>query len=127
MIGAQYYLPKGVSTDVLGYWFPTEEPGVVGTDTIAVVAGAEHPVLAHHFLNYMLDEKNALRNFGWVGYQPALTKFSPSYLSGQGYVPKNLESAVVTPEQYESGHQLLQLSPEAVSVWDEVWATFKSG
>ncbi len=24
MVGAQYYLPKGVSTDVLGYWYPPD-------------------------------------------------------------------------------------------------------
>ena len=127
LIGAQYYLPAGESTDVLGYWYPTDEPGMVGNDTIAVVAGAEHPVLAHHFLNYLLDTKNALQNFGWVGYQPALKKFTPQYLSSTGYVPVNLETAVVTAEQYEQGRQLLQLSPTGREVWDEVWATFKSG
>jgi spermidine/putrescine transport system substrate-binding protein len=127
MISAQYYLPQGDSVDVLGYWYPEDEPGIVGTDTIAVCAGAEHPVLAHHFLNYMLDEATALRNFGWVGYQPALTKFSPRYLFQQGYVPENLQSAVVTPEQYHTGRQLLQLSPDGARVWDEVWATLKSG
>jgi len=127
MISAQYYLPNGVSADVLGYWYPQQEPGVVGTDTIAVVAGAEHPVLGHHFMNYLLDEQNALRNFGWVGYQPALTTFSPRYLSDEGYVPRNLEAAVVTSQQYEEGRQLLQLSPDGAKVWDEVWATLKSG
>jgi len=127
MISAQYYLPNGVSPDVLGYWYPSDEPGMVGSDTIAVTAGAENPVLAHHFLNYLLDEQNALRNFGWVGYQPALKAFSPSYLSDEGLVPANLESAVVTSEQYASGRQLLQLSPPGREVWDNVWATLKSG
>ncbi|MBA2457203.1 MAG: spermidine/putrescine ABC transporter substrate-binding protein, partial [Nocardioidaceae bacterium] len=44
MISAQYYLPNGVSPDVLGYWYPSDEPGMVGSDTIAVTAGAENPV-----------------------------------------------------------------------------------
>jgi len=127
MISAQYYLPSGDSPDVLGYWYPTDSPGVVGNDTMAVIAGAEHPVLAHHFLNYVLDEQNALRNFEWVGYQPALQKFSPRYLSSEGYVPANLETAVVTADQYNEGHQLLQLSPDGSALWDEVWATVKSG
>ena len=126
-ISAQYYLPPDVSTDVLGYWYPTDEPGMVGSDTMAVMAGAENPVLGHHFLNYLLDEQNSLRNFGWVGYQPALEKFTPRYLSDQGYVPTNLESAVVTLEQYKTGHQLLQLSATGRALWDEVWATLKSG
>jgi spermidine/putrescine transport system substrate-binding protein len=127
LIGAQYYLPAGESAEVLGYWYPTDEPGMVGNDTIAVTAGAKNPVLAHHFLNYLLDNQNALRNFGWVGYQPALAKFTPQYLSKTGYVPPNLETAVVTLDQYAEGHQLLQLSPTGRQVWDETWATLKSG
>jgi len=27
MVGAKYYLPKGVSTDVLGYWYPRHATG----------------------------------------------------------------------------------------------------
>lgn len=126
MISAQYYLPKGVSADVLGYWVSADRP-VIGSDTIAVVAGAEHPVLAHHFMNHLLDQKVALRNFGWVGYQPVLEKFTPEFLFGQEYVPENLQSAVVTAEQYDAGVQLLQLSADGRVVWDDVWATFKSG
>jgi spermidine/putrescine transport system substrate-binding protein len=126
MISAQYYLPKGESVDVLGYWRP-DRGAVVGNDTIAVTAGAKNPVLAHHFLNYLLDNDNALRNFGWVGYQPALAKFTPSFLSAQGYVPKNLQSAVVTLADYHNGHQLLQLSPTGRALWDNVWASFKAG
>ena len=127
MIGAQYYLPKGESVDVLGYWYPTSEPGVVGSDTMAVTANAQNPVLAHHWLNYLLDETNALRNFGWVGYQPAVAKFSADYLIDKGYVPANLESAVVTEDDYDSGVQLLQLSPSGTALWNDVWSTFRSG
>jgi spermidine/putrescine transport system substrate-binding protein len=126
MISAQYYLPKGDSVDVLGYWRP-DRGAVVGNDTIAVTAGAKNPVLAHHFLNYLLDNDNALRNFGWVGYQPALAKFTPQFLSTKGYVPKNLESAVVTLADYHNGRQLLQLSPTGRALWDNVWASFKAG
>jgi spermidine/putrescine transport system substrate-binding protein len=126
MISAQYYLPKGESVDVLGYWRP-DRGAVVGSDTIAVTAGATNPVLAHLFLNYLLDDANALRNFGWVGYQPALAKFTPQFLSDQGYVPKNLKSTVVTLADYHNGHQLLQLSPTGRALWDDVWASFKAG
>lgn len=126
MISAQYYLPKGDAVDVLGYWRP-DRGAVVGNDTIAVTANAKNPVLAHHFLNYLLDNNNALRNFGWVGYQPALTKFTPQFLSAEGYVPKNLESAVVTLDDYNNGHELLQLSPTGRALWDNVWASFKAG
>ncbi len=126
MISAQYYLPKGVSTDVLGYWRP-DTNAAIGNDTIAVAAAAQHPVLAHHFLNFMLDNDNALRNFGWVGYQPALSRFTPDFLLAKQYVPANLKSAVVTMADYDAGVQLLQLSSTGRVLWDDTWATFKSG
>ena len=34
---------------------------------------------------------------------------------------------MVTLEQYKTGRQLLQLSPTGRALWDEVWATLKSG
>jgi spermidine/putrescine transport system substrate-binding protein len=123
---ANFYLPKGEDPEVVGFWRP-DTGAVVGNDTIAVVAGAANPVLAHHFLNFMLDNANALRNFGYVGYQPALQKFTPSYMASEGLVQDHLQSAVVTLEQYHSGKQLLQLSASGRAVWDDVWATFKSG
>ena len=47
---AQYYMPKGVNVDVIGYWFPPDGRGPVANDTIAVLKGAPNPVLAHLFL-----------------------------------------------------------------------------
>ena len=83
---------------MLGYWYPDGRTGMVGTDTIAVVAGAEHPVLAHHFLNYMLDNDNALENFGFVGYQPALQKFTPGEHGRRGVRARaTCRSTIVTP------------------------------
>jgi spermidine/putrescine-binding protein len=37
---AQYYMPKGVSVDVVGYWFPPDGRGPVANDTITVLKGA---------------------------------------------------------------------------------------
>ena len=127
LIGSQYYLPRGVTPEVLGYWRAEGTSGVVGNDTMAVAAGAPHPVLAHHFLNYILDEKNALRNFGWVGYQPAVAKFTADYLIDAGYVPKNLSNTVVTVDEFNAGQQLGALSPTGRALWDDAWATFRSG
>ena len=35
-------------------------------DFLLALADAEHPVLAHHFLNFLLDPKNALLNFNGI-------------------------------------------------------------
>ena len=72
MVNAQYYFPEGGDPSVLGYLWPARSSGstveaLVANDTMTVVRGAEHPVLAHNFLNWMLDETNALENFAWLG------------------------------------------------------------
>ena len=67
---AFYYMPKGVKPDVLSFWAPTQN-GVVQNDFLCIGRAAKSPVLAHQFLNFMLDEKNAYDNFvNFVGYTP---------------------------------------------------------
>lgn len=68
--GAFYYMPAGVSPDVLSYWWP-ETGGVVQNDFLCVSKAAQSPVLAHLFLDYMLDETVAYENFvNFNGYTP---------------------------------------------------------
>ena len=55
---AFYYMPKGVKPDVLSFWGPSAN-GVVQNDFFCIGRSAKNPVLAHHFLDFMLDEKNA--------------------------------------------------------------------
>ncbi|MFC5219581.1 polyamine ABC transporter substrate-binding protein [Streptomyces coerulescens] len=127
MIASPSYLPKGVSADVIGYWYPGGAQGVVGSDTMAIPASARHPVLAHHFLNYLLDTEVALRNMEWIGYQPAQKAFTPRRMVAEGLVPEHLRSAIVTAEDFEKGQQLLVLTPPGESRWQDAWATFKAG
>ena len=49
------YMPKGVPVEVVGYWFPPDGKGPVGNDLNTVLRTATNPVLAHLFLNYLLD------------------------------------------------------------------------
>ena len=127
-IAGQYYLPKGVSTDVLAYWAP-DDPAqqVIGSDNIAIPKSATKPVLAHLFINDLLDNKIALRNFGWNGYQPPLTKLSAPYLIDQGYIPENLMNAVVVPKDFDSGLTFYEVSPSTEALWRTNWSEFKAG
>jgi spermidine/putrescine transport system substrate-binding protein len=127
IIGAQWYMPKGVSTDVLGYWFPEDSQGPVNNDTITIPATAEHPRLAHEFLNFMLDKHYAFQNFTWNGYQPPLTSMNPDTLIPQGYVPKTLPTAVVKADQFEKGLFELELSPTVDEMWLNAWDEIKAG
>jgi spermidine/putrescine transport system substrate-binding protein len=127
VVNAQYYLPKGVSTDVLAYWFPPDGKGMVDNDLMVLLSQGQNPVLAHLFVNFMLDTKNALKNFGYVGYQPPQTSLSPEQSVSDGYVPANLTTAVVRREWFGTGYRLLELPPEADAEWHQVWQRFKAG
>jgi spermidine/putrescine transport system substrate-binding protein len=127
IIGAQWYMPKGVSTDVLGYWFPPDSQGPVNNDTITIPASAQHPRLAHEFLNFMMDKKYAFQNFTWNGYQPPLTSIKPQTLIPEGYVPKTLPEAIVKPEQFNDGLFELELAPNVDELWLNAWDEIKAG
>jgi spermidine/putrescine transport system substrate-binding protein len=127
-VSAQWYLPEGTGTDVLGYWFPPSGHGVIGSDMIAVLRSAKNPVLAHHFVNYLLDEKHGYDNFvNYVGYQPPFVSINPDRLIADGVIPKNLTSAVVRESDFLKGSQPLELSPTGQKLWQNAWAEFKAG
>ena len=141
IIGAQWYLNDLNTlgeTDVLGFWYPADNIGVVGNDLITIPATAEHPVLAHAFLNFMLDNKHAFDNFTWNGYQPPLNSMDTDTLiqaqvgqyapnKGPGTVPPSVPRAVVTGEMLDKGLWLLELTPEDELKWQTAWEEIVAG
>jgi spermidine/putrescine transport system substrate-binding protein len=127
MAGAPGYLPKGVSPDVLGYWFPTDGKGPVGNDTMTVLAGAKNPVLAHLFLNYMLDLPNVLTNISFNGYMQPLTAVTPQRLVKEGLLAPNLTSTAVLPSYFRRGVSELQLPAAADQQWQQAWLAVSKG
>jgi spermidine/putrescine transport system substrate-binding protein len=128
MVGAHWYLPKHISPDVIGYW-AQDDPSdrTVGNDCIAVPKTAAKPVLAHTFLNYIIDETVSEKNFNWNGYQPPLTKLSANYLIQQGTIAPQLETAVVVPEDFRVGHTFFEQPVDVQQMWQREWARFESG
>ncbi len=128
MVSAPSYLPTGVSADVLGYWYPKDGHGPIGVDQMAVLKSAKNPVLAHLFLDFMLDEKNSYDNFvQFVGYQPPLKAIDPDRLVSDEVIPANLASAVVRESDFDNGYQELELSPDGQVLWQNAWAKFQAG
>ena len=127
-IAGQYYLPKGETPEVLAYWRP-EDPAsrVIGSDVIAIPKSAKKPVLAHLMINDLLDNAIGLRNFGWNGYQPPLTKLSARYLVDQEYIPANLMDSVVVPGDFAKGLTYYEVSPATEALWRNNWSRFKAG
>lgn len=126
MAAAAYYMPKGVPVDVVSYWRP-DKGAVVGSDMMTVLRNARNPVLAHEFLNFMLDNKHGVENFSWLGYIPPLKVINPDKLVAQGYIPKNLASTVVRESDFKHGVTLLPLATAAQSAWQDAWSKFKAG
>jgi len=126
-VNAQYYLGGGARKEDQRFWFPEDGKGMVDNDLMVVLNSARNPVLAHLFLDYVLEAKNSIANFSWTGYQPPQRSIDPERLVGQGYVPPNLRSAVVREEYFTSGYRLLELPPEVDTAWHQVWQEFKAG
>jgi spermidine/putrescine transport system substrate-binding protein len=127
-VSAQWYLPEDTGPEVLGYWYPPDGVGLIGSDMMAVLRSAKNPVLAHHFINFLLDEKNGYANFAeFNGYQPPFVSLDPDRLVKDGVVPENLRTAVVRESDFLNGNQPLELSPEGQTLWQNAWAEFKAG
>jgi spermidine/putrescine transport system substrate-binding protein len=127
MAAAEYYMPKGVSVDTVGYWFPTDGRGPVANDTNVVLSSAKNPVLAHQFLNYFLDLPNVLNNISFNGYMQPLTGVTPQVLVKEQILPKALLSTVVLPSYFRRGVAELQLPVDADAQWQQAWLVVSNG
>lgn len=128
LLGAAfYYMPKGVPASVLSYWGP-ESGGVVQNDYFCIGRTAKNPALAHRFIEYMLDARVAYDNMvNFVGYTPPQNTITAASLIKSGLIPKTLASAVIRPDQFAFNGQLLQLTVQGQTYWDEAWSKFKAG
>jgi spermidine/putrescine transport system substrate-binding protein len=131
MVNAPYYMPKGDDPSVLRFvWPPKAEGGAggyVSNDSLAVLNGAEHPVLAHMFLNYMLDDKVAVKNFSWNAYQPPINALKPDKLVSDGMIRENLASTVIEQGDFDMGQIPEQLTPEEDKRWLDAWSRVQQG
>jgi spermidine/putrescine transport system substrate-binding protein len=91
--------------------------GIVGCDLTAICAEGRNPVLAHAFLDHLLDVRVALENFRWNGYQPPVGDEPP-------VVPAHLRDAILHPNGLTEGRFLRPLGPEADARWRVGWQRF---
>ena len=117
--GVISYMPKGVKPDVLSYWYQ-KQGGPIFNDCICVAAKATKPVIAHRFLNYMLDNKVGLRELHRLRRLPAAADRDrrPAALRRRASSPRRSSQAVVTREAYANGNAYLTLSAKGLQLWD---------
>jgi spermidine/putrescine transport system substrate-binding protein len=91
--------------------------GIVGCDLTAICARGRNPVLAHAFVDHLLDVGVALENFRWNGYQPPVgDELPPS--------PAYLGDAILHPDDLTEGRFLRPLGPDADARWRVGWQRF---
>jgi spermidine/putrescine transport system substrate-binding protein len=127
MAAAGYYMPKGVPVSTVGYWFPADGRGPVANDTNLILKTATNPVLAHMFLDYMLDLPNVLENISFNGYMQPLNGVTPQVLVKEQILPKALLSTVVLPSYFRRGVAELQLPVDADALWQQAWLVASNG
>jgi spermidine/putrescine-binding protein len=124
---AQWYLPKETPVDVLGFYYPPEGGWEVANDTIVINKDAQNPVLAHTFINFLMDIDVGLTNFGYEGFQPPFVGVDRETFLKAGYIPPNLENTLVIEEDFGQGQPVLPFSPTDDQLWQDEWERFKAG
>ena len=121
VVAASRQLPPGVPVEALGYWFPPDGKGPVANDTGTVLRGAQNPVLAHLFLNFLLNQASAMHNIAGTGYMQPLTYVTPQRLVSDGILPANLTSAIALSTYLDHGYKEVELQPAADRLWQQAW------
>jgi spermidine/putrescine transport system substrate-binding protein len=121
------YLPKGQSVDTIGYWFPEDHRGPVANDLMVNLTSGSNPVLAHKFINYLLDVDNSLENYSYYGYMAPLTAITPERLISEKLLDPQLVSTVVRRDYFRKGLFELELPVAADALWESTWNTFSKG
>jgi spermidine/putrescine transport system substrate-binding protein len=123
---APTYLPKGVPASAIRYWWPTDGHGPTNNDMFVVVKGAKNPVLAHLFMNHLLDTDEVFKNYTYTYYQQPIEAMTPAALIERKLIPPTLRSTIVERDRF--GHGLVQgpLSQNGELAWQTAWAKVKS-
>src|SRR3954447_1954945 len=125
--GALYYMPDGVKSSALSWWEPSiADPAA--NDLIAVLTTGKNPVLAHTFLNFMLDETNAYDNFAnYNGYQPPMNNLDFATLQSKLALPDSIAPAIMQRDDFATGLYYQTLTPKGKALYDKAWADFRAG
>jgi len=124
-----YYLPKPSVGKLLRFWNPGRGNGPIQNDMWSVCSTTKKPVLAHLFINYMLDNGIAYSNFiNFNGYQPPLNEINPDELISKQLIPENLRNSVLT--EADLGPDSLQemtLTTKGQQLWQNGYSQFLTG
>ncbi len=124
-----YYLPNKEAGSVLRYWSAPPGKASVQNDMWCICKGTKKPVLAHLFLNFLLDNGNAYQNFvNFNGFQPPLSEINSADLVKQGLIPETLANCVMTADELgPNSLQEMTLSVPGQQLWTTAYSEFLAG
>jgi spermidine/putrescine transport system substrate-binding protein len=126
MAATPSYAPKGTPTSVFRYWWPTDGRGPINNDSVGIVRGAKSPVLAHLFLNHILDTEQVFTNFEFNFYQQPINAMTPESLVKRQLIAPNLRTTIIRESQFKNGYVQGPLSQNGEVMWQNAWAAVKS-
>ena len=117
--GADRYAIQETNPNVV-YYIP-EEGGIKGSDTMAVMSGAPHPIAAHLFINHLLDARNSAANTNFIYYM------GPNAAAREFILPEILDDPTINPDQQivEKLEELLSLSQDLRDEYLSRWQTLR--
>jgi spermidine/putrescine transport system substrate-binding protein len=126
LAGYIFYLPKGTSPSVMSYWKAAKGHVPVQNDCWSVCSTTKKPVLAHLWLNFILDNGIAKKNFlDFNGYQPPLEELDPESLIADGTFPENARTAILTQDDFGPGSiQEMTLTTQGQALWQNGYSKF---
>jgi len=129
MSGYFYFLPKPSVGPLLRFWNPGYGNGPIQNDMWSICADTKKPVLAHLFLNYMLDNGVAYSNFvNFNGYQPPLTEIDPEHEVSKGVIPETLANCILTADDLgPDSLQEMTLTTTGQQLWQNGYSQFLAG
>jgi spermidine/putrescine transport system substrate-binding protein len=126
MAASPYYVPKGTPGSVLRYWTPSSGKVPINNDMMSVLKGAKNPVLAHLWLNHVLDTQQVFDNFSFTYYQQPINAMTPEVLVQKQLILPTLKSTLIQRDQFDNGYVEGPLSQSAQVRWQNTWAAVKS-
>ena len=83
-------------------------------------------MLAHLFLNHILDTEQVFLNFAFNFYQQPINAMTPESLIKRQLIPPNLRTTIIRESQFKNGYVQGPLSQRGEVLWENAWAAVKS-
>jgi spermidine/putrescine transport system substrate-binding protein len=141
--GYIYYLPAKTPPSAMAYWKAPTGKVPVQNDCFSICKTTKKPVLAHLFLNYLLDNGVSMSNFiDFNGYQPPLNEIEPDSLIPTLVKSRNdswgtklteedsqtLRTAILTKEDFgPQAIEELTLTSAGNALWINGYSEFSGG